>query len=225
MNKENKKEYYVFELDLKVLNIFSLILLLVGLPLCLLIKDFNILNINMLVFFMLYIVWIILHELFHALSYIIHGANKKKITFGAYLEKGILYCLCKQNITRKNILNSVLFPLFYLSIVPAVIAILVSSPMLLLLAIANFSGCAGDIMMFIYISKLNKNIEFSEFDNPTRFAIYADYDVTKTKHLGLKYIETTGLLKKENLTRLTISKGTIIVLGIMLVGGILCAIF
>ena len=53
MSKENKKEYYVFELDLKVLNIFSLILLLMGLPLCLLIKDFNILNINMLVFFII----------------------------------------------------------------------------------------------------------------------------------------------------------------------------
>ena len=72
-------------------------------------------------------------------------------------------------------------------------------------------------MMFIYISKLNKNIEFSEFDNPTRFAIYADYDVTKTKHFGLKFIEKIDLLKKENLTRVTISKGTIIFSIILLI--------
>lgn len=225
MSKENKKEYYVFELDLKVLNIFSLILLIAGVPLCLLIKDFSLLNVNMLVFFLLYIVWIIIHELFHALSYIIYGANKKKITFGAYLEKGVLYCLCKQNVTRKNILNSVLFPLFYLSIVTGIIAVLIQSPILLLLSIANLSGCAGDIMTFIYIVRLNKDIEFSEFDNPTRFAIYADYDVTKTKHFGLKFIEKTPLLKKENLNRVTISKGSVIFAIILLVIALLEIIF
>ena len=45
--------------------------------------------------------------------------------------------------------------------------------------------------MFIYISKLNKNIEFSEFDNPIRFALEADYDVSKIKHYGLDFIETS----------------------------------
>lgn len=225
MSKENKRKYYIFELDLKVMNIFSLILFFLALPLCLLLKDFNLYNVDMILFFILYIVWIIIHELLHGISYIINGANKKKITYGAYLEKGICYCLCKQNITRKNILNSILAPCFYLSIVTGIIALIISSPILLLLAIANLSGCAGDILMFIYISRLNKNIEYSEFDNPTRFAIYADYDVSKTKHLGLKYIEEIDLLKKEDLTRLSISKGSIIVLSIMVIVGLLCLIF
>ena len=48
MSKENKKEYYIFELDLKVLNNFSLILLIAGVPLCLLIKDFSLLNVNII---------------------------------------------------------------------------------------------------------------------------------------------------------------------------------
>lgn len=221
MSKENKRKYYIFELDLKKLTIISVILFIVSLPLCLLLKDFSLYNVDMILFFILYILWTILHELLHGLSYIIHGGNKKKITYGAYLEKGILYCLCKQNITRKNILNSVMFPLFYLSIVSGVIALIISSPILLMLSIANLAGCAGDIIMFIYIVKLNKDIEFSEFDDPTRFAIYADYDVSKRKHFGLNFIETTALLKKEDMTKLTISKGTIILSIIMLIIGIL----
>ena len=54
--------------------------------------------------------------------------------------------------------------------------------------------------MFLYISRLNKNIEFSEFDNPIQFAIYSDEDVTKTPHFGLNYIETTDSLKREELS-------------------------
>ena len=87
MSKENKRKYYVFELDLKVMNILSLILFFLPLPLCLLLKDFNLYNIDIILFFILYIVWIIIHELLHGISYIINGANKKKITYGAYLEK------------------------------------------------------------------------------------------------------------------------------------------
>lgn len=51
----------------------------------------------------------------------------------------------------------------------------------------NITGCSGDILMFLFISKLNKNIEFTELDDYTSFAIYAYDDISKVKHYGLKY--------------------------------------
>ena len=75
--------------------------------------------------------------------------------------------------------------------------------------------------MFMYIIKLNKNIEFSEFDNPIQFAIYSNEDVSKVKHFGLNFIKTADKLERKDLKKITISKGTIIVLIIFALLGIL----
>lgn len=214
MSKEENKKYYIFEMDMTKLNIVSLLLMVLMIIITIFLYPNNLMiefsNINILVFFSLYIVWMFLHEILHSIAYTIYGGDFKKIVYGGYLEKGVLYCLCKQNITRKNILNALMFPLFYIGIVTYIIAIIFELPLLLFLSIANISGAAGDIIMFIYIFKLNKNIEFSEFDNPIQFAIYSDEDVTKTKHFGLNYIKTTKELSREDMKKIKISKITII---------------
>ena len=214
MNKEKNKKYYIFEMDITKLNIISLLILALMVIVTIFLYPKNLAitfyETNMVLLFSLYIIWMLLHEILHSISYVLYGGDFKKIIYGGYLEKGVLYCLCKQNISRKNILNSLMFPLFYIGIVTYIIAIIFELPILLFLSIANISGAAGDIIMFLYISRLNKNIEFSEFDNPIQFAIYSDEDVTKTPHFGLNYIEKTDSLKREELTKIKISKFTII---------------
>lgn len=214
MSKDKNKKYYIFEMDMGKLNIVSLVLMIVMIIITLPLYPKNLLiefsSINILVFFSVYIIWMFLHEILHSIAYIIYGGDFKKIVYGGYLEKGVLYCLCKQNITRKNILNSLMFPLFYIGIVTYIIAIIFEIPLLLFVSIANISGAAGDIIMFMYISRLSKNIEFTEFDNPIQFAIYSDEDVTKIPHFGLNYIETTKSLKREDMKKIKISKATII---------------
>jgi hypothetical protein len=71
------------------------------------------------------------------------------------------------------------------------------------------SGCVGDIAMFNFISKL-KNIEFSEFDDPTSFAIYSSNDVSKYKHYGLKFIEKRDSLDRKDLNKIVISRFSIL---------------
>ena len=214
MNKKINKKYYIFEMDITKLNIISLLILVLMVIVTIFLYPKNLAitfyETNMVLLFSLYIIWMLLHEILHSISYVLYGGDFKKIVYGGYLEKGVLYCLCKQNISRKNILNSLMFPLFYIGIVTYIIAIIFELPLLLFLSIANISGAAGDIIMFLYISRLNKNIEFSEFDNPIQFAIYSDDDVTKTPHFGLNHIETTDSLKREELTKIKISKFTII---------------
>ncbi len=221
MNNKKEKKYYIFELDIAKLNLLCVILfiLVCGLTFCLYKGNIlvEIYEVNLVLLLAFYIIFMLLHELLHSLAYKLYGGSSKKIVFGSYLEKGVLYCLCKQNITRKNILNSLMFPLFYLGLIPYIISIILNLPFLLLLSILNIVGSVGDIVMFIYISKLNKNIEFSEFDNPIRFAIYADYDVSQTKHFGLEFIEETDTIERNDLNKITISKGSYIAIAILII--------
>lgn len=211
MEKKDKK-YYLFEININILNTVSLILFIVLFILCnvLFPKTADITKIDFVLLFGFYILYMLLHELLHSLSYVLHGAKFKKIVYGAYIEKGVLYCLCKQNISRKNILNSLLFPFFYIGIVTLIISVIFDLPILLYLSIFNISGCAGDLVMFAYIIKLNKNIEFSEFDNPIQFAIQSNEDVSKIKHFGLNYIKETSTLTRTTNQKIVISKGTIV---------------
>ena len=73
--------------------------------------------------------------------------------------------------------------------------------MTLILSILNISGAAADIMYFIYIIKLKKDIKFSELDDGTSFAILSDYDVTKEKHIGLDFVKKMDKRWDESIPR------------------------
>ena len=219
MEKSSKK-YHIFEINVGKLNVICIVLfiLLVALSALLYKGDLALefYKVNLMLLILANVVMMLVHELLHSLAYKLYGGDFKKIVYGAYLEKGVLYCLCKQNITRKNILNSLMFPLFYIGIIPFIIAIIFELPFLLFLAIMNIVGATGDIMMFIYIVSLPKDIEFSEFDNPIRFAIYTDKKINY-RPFGLDYIESTKTLSRKDMKKLTISKGSYIALIILLV--------
>ena len=112
MNKEQKQ--HIFKLDLTFLNIFSIIILIIMILITLLINKSLLIDsykemfdfINICYVLILYFGFAVIHELFHYFAYLIYGADKDKLVLGAALEKGILYCLCKQDINCKNILNS-----------------------------------------------------------------------------------------------------------------------
>lgn len=226
MSKDTKK-YHIFELNVGKLNIVCVVLFVLMIIMSSILykgdlaQDFY--EVNLMILLVADVATMLIHELLHSLSYTLCGGDFKKIVYGAYLEKGVLYCLCKQNISRKNILNSLMVPLFYLGIIPYIIAIIFELPFLLFLSILNIVGAAGDIMMFIYIIQLDKSIEFSEFDNPIRFAIYTDKEIN-VKFFGLDYIETIKTLPRKDLKKLTISKGSYIALAVLVVLTILSII-
>ena len=209
-----KKEYYVFKINLVTLNVIAIIIAIIaGAIACFIDYDLALRCVaifedtKMCLLLLPYMLgYMILHELLHAIGYIIHGADSRKITFGMDLEKGVLYCLCKQDVTRRNILNASMYPLFYIGIVTFVISIIFKWPLLLLLSIINISGAAGDIMYFIFISKLDKNIMFSELDDGIAFAVLSDKDVTKVNHFGLDFVEKLPEIPRSDFERVKISK-------------------
>ena len=221
----DKKRYYIFSLDMNFLNIFSFIILfgVVGLT-YIIDKEFLISSINytfaterLFLTFVLIFLYLVLHEILHSIGYYIYGAKYKNIVYGIQLEKGIFYCLCKQNINKKNIMNSLMFPLFYIGIVTYILGLCFNNYYLLILSIFNISGCVGDIFTFLFMLKLDRNIEFSEFDDTTSFAIYSDRDLSKNKYFGLKYLETRDKLVRDERIKIKISKVSYIILGILFV--------
>lgn len=212
MAKDNKK-YYIFEMNMTIINILSLILLAICMAASFIIapKTADLKNINLVILLVFYVGYMFLHELLHSLGYVLNKASFKKIVYGAYLEKGVLYCLCKQNISKRNICISILFPFTFIGVITYVIAIFYNLPTLLYLSILNISGCSGDLIMFFYLLKLNKDIEFTEFDNPIQFAIHSSEDVSKISHFGLNYIESTASVPRNDLKKFHVSKASIII--------------
>ena len=210
-----KKKYYIFEMDSKILNTISVIFFAIIIILSylinkeLLITSFNI-N-NYVVLLLLLLGYLCLHEFLHSIAYVIYGAKYKNITYGIALEKGVMYCLCKQNITKRNILHSLLYPLFFIGIVTYVIALIYNIPMLFLLSIINIAGSIGDLIMFKFIYKL-EDVEFSEFDSILGFALYSKNDLSKEKPYGINFIEKVDKLERKDKKKITISKQSITLL-------------
>lgn len=209
-----KKKYYLFKMNMNFLNLFSIALLVLSGSIFYIIYRDNTLIILHKVydyFILLYIPYLIFHELLHSLAYVLYGADFKNITYGAHLEKGVLCCLCKQNISKKNILHSLLYPFVIIGVITLIIGIIINNPLMILLSLANISGCSGDLIMFYHLAKL-QNYEFSEYDNPTSFGIYTIDDLSKTKMFGLTYVGKKDKLERNDLNKVVISKASIILL-------------
>ena len=208
-----KKNYYLFKMDTRFLNWLSLVLILI----CFLIfyiiygKDtIDLLYYNLNMVIILYLPYLVLHELLHSLGYVIYGADFKNITYGAHLEKGVLCCLCKQRISKRNILYSLLYPFFIIGIFTFILGIIINSPLLIILSTINISGCSGDLVMFYHLSKLN-DFEFSEYNDPIAFGLYTKEDFSNLNMFGLTYIGKYPRLDKDDLRKVVISKKSIII--------------
>ena len=165
--------------------------------------------------FALLIPYLILHELLHSLAYVLNGAKFKNITYGAHLEKGILCCSCKQLITKKNILWSLMYPFLFIGIVTFIIGLIFHLPILVTLSIFNISGCGGDLAMFIAFLKI-KNFKFFEYDNPMAFGIVTSENLDNKKLFGLKQIKEDKVVQTID-KKVTISKTSIIIFIIVLI--------
>ena len=218
MNQE--KKYYIFEMNGVILQVISIIILIVMIILTAYLSDgIFMTNKDLELIFLLIIPYLILHELLHSLAYVINGADFKNITYGAHIEKGILCCLCKQNVSKRNILISLLFPFIIIGVITYIIGILINSTVLIWLSILNISGCSADLIMFFELLKL-KDFEYSEYDNPVAFGLYTSKNLSKTKLFGLKYIGETKALEKNNMKKISISKFSIITFIIFIILGI-----
>ena len=227
------KKYYKFEINIVTLQIISNII-----PILLLILFNDTIEpiieqaekkLFWIIFLGAMLLWYCMHEIIHGIAYRITGAKKESITFGMAIEKGVFYCLSNQEITKKAVLISLLAPLVIIGILTLIISLIFKLPLLCFLSIINIGGAIGDIIMFLYIMKLDDKLLYKELGEATSFLLITKENLLESKHFGLKLIET-GEYKKEkfenrNIKKINISKTSYIVLGIYLLTLILLILF
>lgn len=205
------KKYYIYTADMNKCGLFcALILFAMILATDIICPGIKYDSILILLFVFPYS---FLHELFHSIAYILCGAKSDMITYGIHIEKGLLCCLCKQNISKKCVLISLLFPFIFLGVITYIIGLLINNNVLLMLSICNLSGCGLDLIMFMDFIKL-KDFEYTECDNSMHFAIYTEEDLSKRKMFGLNFVESSSSIKREDHIKIDVSKVSKIILSI-----------
>lgn len=224
MNKEKNKKYYTYTLNMTILNILAIILFIVVSLIVILIEHHDKYTINTptLTLFILMVIWLIIHEILHGIAFgLFKEVNKKNITFGMYLEKGVFYCMCKQNITKKVILTSLLFPFTIIGLITLIIGMIINNYELVFLSILNITGSIGDIIMTIYFLKCPNDIIYIDQDDCTSFTVVSNKNLDNIKVPGIKLVKTGSYdkekLKAHDRRKIVISKLSYICLIILLI--------
>ena len=159
--------------------------------------------------------WFVLHELVHGLSYrMSKGVTNLDISFGAKLEKLVLFCVCKRPISKADTIRSLLAPLIILGILTFIIGIAFNFELLIVLSLINICGASGDILMTIFIAKMPKDMHYFE-DEQNRFVLVTEKDVSKKKSPGVKLEEIIDSFEDAPIgsKRVAISKASYLIFG------------
>ena len=213
MNKKKNKTYYTYTLNMTILNILAIILFIIVGSIVYLIEfnEIYTINLSMSNFFLLMFIWLIIHELLHGIGFLLfREVSIKNITLGMLLEKGVFYCMCKQNIGKKVILTSLLFPITIIGFITLIIGIIINNYELVFLSILNIVSSIGDIVMIIYFLKCPSYIIYLDLDDCTSFTVVSNKSLDNIKVPGIilskKGIYNPALMYSKDKRRIIISK-------------------
>lgn len=107
-----------------------------------------------ILFFLLFVVGIVLHELIHGLVFGLYAkAGFKSIRFGFMKEYLTPYCHCTEPLKLGHYFAGALLPALLLGLVPIAISFFTGSLFLLIYGIIFFSAAAGDFMVVWMLRK------------------------------------------------------------------------
>ena len=204
-------KYYHYSLNMKKLNILCYLLFV---PLFFLIGILGYFKYIDITFIVLYFLWMFLHEFIHGFGFSLSKDVKhRSIVYGACLEKGIFYCMCKEKISKKGIIVSLLFPFFLIGIFTFFLGIIIDCPILVLLSLFNIVGCVGDLAMFFSFVKL-PDFQYVDIDDCTGFYLISKNDLSSYKLYGIDLIDSgdfKDLVLSKNYKKITSSKLSLVI--------------
>lgn len=159
--------------------------------------------------------WGVLHELIHGWFYILGGAKRKNITYGAALEKGVFYCRCGEYVNKKTIMSSLMAPFTIIGVITLIIGFITKQWWLVLLSGMNIGGAGADLCMFFFFLKRKDDVMFMEYGDSLFFSLKTSEDLENKEFKCVKLIDKDNVPANDNKFRLVISKGSYIVFGII----------
>ena len=212
-------KYYKFELKMLWANIFSLVLFVLGFIFLALTYPNQIVFDNYLSILLAMIIYLTIHELIHGISFMFFCKNKGNVKYGAMLEKGVLYAMCQERISKKGTIISLLAPTIVLTFIALIPAYIFEIDLLAMLAIFNLAGAIGDLMMTAFAIKMPKDIKYIDYDNVIGFYLLSKEDLSKYKSPFLKFVESgkdSDKLINKNIPSIYISKWSWVIFAGML---------
>lgn len=216
------RKYYKFEIDTIKGNILCILITIIAIIpawniMIKYIENINMKELGILIF--AYLLWMFLHEILHGIGHIICGVKPKDLSFGASLEKSVLFCLVRREVNKKGILVSLIFPFFFIGIVTYIIGVIINSPLLISLSILNIGGASMDLTMFLQFIRLGEDITYIEPGDGTSFYLISNNNINKL--YGLKKVEEGEYNKEMFLNKnnkvFDISKTSFLLLGIFFI--------
>ncbi len=228
--KDKKVKTYIVEYNMVYIMILSIVLLIIPVLMTWAYYRFTSASFNFdldnlsgvvsyTLLFVLMILWMVLHEIIHGIAYQVNGAKKENITFGVALEKGIFYCKCGEFINKKNIIISLLSPFILIGVITLIIGYLINSFTLIFLSIVNISGAAGDLAMFGFFIKQDKDLRFKELGDSTTFCLKTKDDLSNKKFITVKIkkvVTDEKEIEEEKEKKVNITKASWIVMIVLI---------
>ncbi len=123
--------------------------------------------------FLILILGIILHELIHGIVFaLLNKTGFKSIKFGILKEMLTPYCHCSEPIKRNQYLLAVVMPSIILGFIPAIIAFLIGSILLLSFAYIFTIAAIGDFMIIQLLTKEQKDCYVLDHPTEAGFFVY-----------------------------------------------------
>ncbi len=155
-------------------NLFAVLLLIplfvIGYGLNYLVNQrLNIGGLNLLFFFVAFLVLIVVHELIHGLFWSLYTPHHfKDIEFGIMKASMTPYCTCLVPLNKRQYVIGTVMPLVILGVVPMIAGIAVDNANLLFLGIVMADAAAGDIMIIAKLLAYKSDAdEITYMDHPT----------------------------------------------------------
>lgn len=111
---------------------------------------------SILIFTMLFIIGIVLHELIHGLIFgLFAKGGFRSIKFGVLWEYLTPYCHCNEPLKLKHYMIGAVMPGLLMGIFPSIVSLFNGSLMWLVLGVVFISAAAGDFMVMWVLRKEN----------------------------------------------------------------------
>ena len=215
-------KYYKFELKMWLANVISLLLFIIGFILLAITYPTTIEygSYNMLTVLISLFLYLAIHEIIHGISFMFFCKDKRNVKYGAMLEKGVLYAMCQERISKKGIIISLLAPTLVLTCIAIIPAYIFEIDLLAMLVVFNLAGATGDLMMTAFVLRLPDDIKYIDYDNVIGFYLLSKKDLSKYNTKLLKFVESgkdSDKLINKKISPLYISKWSWIIISFLLI--------
>ncbi len=160
-----KKDKFILKLNLYAI----LFIIVLAIPTLLLFGSFNIVIdgfeslVPAFLYMIAFLVFVVIHELLHGISFILFGKVKiKEVKFGLVLKSGMAYCISTVPVPIKAARISLMMPVYAVCIPLYIVGILLNSVGLALLAIFFLSGSIADFYYMWISRKVEKELYMFE---------------------------------------------------------------